>query len=313
MKKWWPVWLLLIATACAEKKVDLSGETPLKPEDFIAAFAVIKPPFYAADTNLRKLSDTLTIGYKALQQFVPDSSLTPVIGTDKKLTIHPVGKIEKENETYLLLNFTNRKKQTRLAVFVLDKKKKFIAAKELLNTGADDGYIHTLSINREPTFVIGREKDSKDNTLMYTRSGWVYNDAGLFMIVINDSNEDLKKAVVINPLDTLPRKNKFSGDYIRDKKNFISIRDNNKPNSYLFFVHFEKNGGNCTGELKGELLVKDAHSAQYADKGDPCVIDFRFEGNEVTIKETGTCGNRRGMKCLFDDSFVKKREPRKKK
>jgi hypothetical protein len=313
MKNWWPVCLLLVIMACSDKKPDLSGETPLKAEDFIAAFPVINFPFAAADTNLHKLADTVTFGYKALQQFIPDSSLTPVAGTDKKLVIHPVGRIEKENETYLLVNFTNRKKQTRLVVFVMDKKKKFMAAKEMLDTRSDDGYLHTLSINREPTFVIGKEKEGKDNNLLYTRAGWIYNDAGLFMIVVNDSNEDPSKAVVINPLDTLPRKNKYSGDYIRDKKNLISIRDNNKPNSYLFFVHFEKNKGTCIGELKGEMIMKDANSAQYTDKGDPCIVDFRFEGNQVTIRETGTCGNRRGMKCLFDDTFVKKREARKKK
>jgi hypothetical protein len=313
MKNWWPVCLLLVMTACSDTKPDLTGETPLKAEDFMAAFPSITLPFTASDTNLHKLSDTVTLGYKAFQQFVPDSSLTPVTGTDKKLVIHPVGRIEKENETYLLANFTNRKKQTRLVVFVMDKKKKFMAAKDILDNRANDGYLHTLSINREPTFTIGREKEGKDNNLLYTRAGWIYNDAGLFMVVVNDSNEDPQKAVVINPLDTLPKKNKYSGDYIRDKKNLISLRDNNKPNSYLFFVHFEKNNGTCIGELKGEMTMKDATSARYTDKGDPCIIDFRFEGNKIIIRETGTCGNRRGMKCLFDDTFVKKREARKKK
>jgi hypothetical protein len=133
----------------------------------------------------------------------------------------------------------------RLAVFVLDKKNKFLAAKELLNTGVIDGYKHSVAINREPTFVLIREKMSSDNSLQFSRTAWVYNNAGFFMVVMNDSNEDTKKLALVNPLDTLPRKRKYSGDYGRDKKNFISIRDSKNPNTYLFFVHFEKSQG-CT-------------------------------------------------------------------
>lgn len=302
--------LLILAAGCSEKHPDFSGAVPVKAEDFLALFSPVSLPMSASDTNINRLSDTTTIGYKALQQFFPDSALQQVIGKDTKQVIHPVGKIQKgkDAEIYLLLNFISKKKTTRLAVFVVDKKTKFLAVKTLLTTDADDGYRHTLSINREPTFVLGREKANADNSLQYTKSGWVYNDAGLFMVVINDSNEDPKKAVVINPLDTLSRKNKFSGDYVRDKKNFISIRDHKKPGAYLFFVHFEKNEGSCIGELKGEMRMNGAHTAQYTSKGDPCVIDFTFEGNEVTMKETGTCGNHRGIRCFFNDSFTRKRK-----
>jgi len=82
-----------------------------------------------------------------------------------------------------------------------------------------------------------------------------------------------------------------------------------KPNVYQFFIHFEKEEG-CTGELKGELKMKDANTAQFSEKGDPCVIDFHFEGNEISLKEQGSCGNHRGIKCFFDDTFIKKKELR---
>ena len=132
-------------------------------------------------------------------------------------------------------------------------------------------------------------------------------------MVINDSNEDPRKSNVINPIDTLPRKNKYSGDYVQDKKNFISLRDSKKPNMYAFFVHFEKNEASCTGELKGEMKMKNTTTAQYTGNGDPCVIDFKFEGNEIVVKEQGSRGNHRGIKCFFDDPFVKKKDPRPKK
>jgi hypothetical protein len=56
--------------------------------------------------------------------------------------------------------------------------------------------------------------------------------------------------------------------------------------------------------------MKDATSAAYNQGGDPCVIDFSFEGNNIILKEKGSCGNRRGMQCFFDDTFTKKKEPK---
>ena len=314
MRKCLPLLLLLLIGACKDKKIDLSGDVPVRISDFVAVFPKINTPYLVADTSIIKLADTITIGYKAFIQFFPDSSLVPIVGNNKKITIHPVGIIEKDKENYLLVNFTTQKKITHLAVFVTDKKNKYLASKELLGTYHDDEYTHSLSINREPTFLISKEKMGKENTMQFTRTGWVYTTSGgIFMVVINDSNEDSRKSNVINPIDTLPRKNKLSGDYVEDKKNFISIRDTKKPNVYQFFIHFEKDEGNCTGELKGELKMKDANTAQFAEKGDPCVIDFRFEGNEVSLKEQGSCGNHRGIKCFFDDTFIKRKETRTRK
>lgn len=313
MKKWWPLLLITVLIGCGVRKVDLSGDVPVKASDFMAAFPKTSLPFGVADTNITKLADTLTIGYKALLQFFPDSALIQIVGNNKKLVIHPVGKIEKEKETYLLINFTNQKKITKLAVFVTDKKNKYLAYKELLSTDMGTDYTYAVSINREPTFLISKEKMGKENSIQFTRSGWAYNSVGIFMVVVNDSNEDPQKANIINPIDTLTQKNKFSGDYARNKKNFISLRDSKKPGTYFFFVHFEKNEGSCTGELKGEMKMKSATTAQYTGNGDPCIIDFSFEGNEITLKEQGSCGNHRGIKCFFDDTFLKKKEPRLKK
>jgi len=310
MKNWWPLLLLMVMTGCGEKKIDLSGEVPVKASDFIAAFPKITLPFAIADTNITKAADTVTIGYKTFLQFFPDSALTHIIGNNKKTVIHPVGKIEKEKETYLLVNFTGQKKITKLVVFVTDKKNKYLASKELLNTDMEADYTHSVSINREPTFLISKEKMGRENVVQFTRTGWVYNRVGIFMVVINDSNEDPKKANIINPIDTVLRKNKYSGDYAQDKKNFISLRDSKKPGTYLFFIHFEKNEGSCTGELKGEMKMKTTTTAQYTGNGDPCIIDFNFGDTEITLKEQGSCGNHRGIKCFFDDTFQKKKDPR---
>lgn len=308
MPKAWFVWFaLLFLLACKEKKASVSGDAPVKKDVFIEAFPPINLPYQAADTNLAKLADTTTISYKVFTQFVPDS-VANQYAKDKKARIHPVGRIEKDNETYLLTNFTQNRK-TRLVAFVFDKKDKYVTHLPLLSNSNDDGHHHAVTVNREPTFIISRERISPDNQLQFTRNGYAYtNSTKSFIAVTNESNEDHKNTVILNPIDTLPRKNKYSGDYAENKKNFISVRDGRNASTYLFFIHFEKNDGQCVGELKGELTMRDEHRAVFHENGDPCVIDFVFSSNEISIKEQGSCGNHRGMRCQFNDSYRKKKE-----
>ncbi|HQS24683.1 MAG: hypothetical protein B7Y11_11250 [Sphingobacteriia bacterium 24-36-13] len=304
---------LFIGVGCKSDPIDLSGKTTVKEKDFLAAFKPMSLPFSLADTNIDAKADTLVIGKEVFLQFYPDSAFNNIMGKTKIYTIHPIGLIDKEKEKYLLFIIKENKKRKRLVVFVANEKNQFLASKELLNNFEGTEYHRSLSINKEPTFLISREKMGKANDILFTRAGWVYNDAGFFMVVINDSNEDPTKTAVINPLDTLPKLNKYSGDYIKDKNNYVSIRDGKDQNTYLFFILFEKSNGACKGELKGEFkLIKPAEGL-YSKNGDPCLIDFTFNSNQLKIKEQGSCGNHRGIKCFFDDRYTKKREPRKKK
>ena len=314
MFKWYFILLAaVLMVSCKGGKKSLSGDEPVKADDFFAAYSPVTLPTSYADTNILKKLDTTNISYAVINQFVADTALQKITGKEhKKLAIHPVGIINKGNENYLLTAFTQNKK-TKLYALVFDKDKKFKTSLELVGTKNDDGYIHSVSINKEPTFVISKEKITGDNQLMYTRQGLAYNDdAAIFLVVLNDSNEDLKKQnEILNPLDTLPRKSKYSGDYVQDKKNFVSVRDGKKANSYLFFIHFEKNDGGCTGELKGELTMVTENKAIFKESGDPCVIDFSFTGNTIKVKEQGSCGNHRGIRCYFNDEYKKKKEPKK--
>ena len=47
-----------------------------------------------------------------------------------------------------------------------------------------------------------------------------------------------------------------------------------------------------------------------AYNGDPCIIDFTFEDREIAIREQGSCGSHRGIKCYFNDTFTKKKDPK---
>jgi hypothetical protein len=300
--------LIICIAACKNKHASLSGEVPVDIKDFVAAFRKINLPYRIADTNMAKLADTTTISHTVFSEFIPDTVLLNAFGENlEKVKINPVGKIQKEDELYLLTNFTVNKK-TSLQTFLLDKKNKYLSHLELIKQDTKDNYAHSVNITSEPTFIIAREKINRQNDLLYTRIGYAYNNSsGDFIAVMNDSNEDLKRlSEIINPIDTFAEKNKFSGDYNKDKLNFISLRDGNNTIKYIFFIHFED--GNCTGELKGEMTMHDAMHAYYKQSGDPCVIDFTFTGKSIIVKEQGNCGNHRGIKCFFDDTYKKKKE-----
>lgn len=125
------------------------------------------------------------------------------------------------------------------------------------------------------------------------------------MLIMTDALID-KVTELINPIDTLPRKHKLSADYGPGKMNLVSIRDGRKNDRLSFFVHFEKNNGECTGELKGEAFFKSPTVAEYREDGDPCILTFTFTSSSVTLKEEN-CGSRRGMKCSFDGSFGRRK------
>jgi hypothetical protein len=302
--------------ACSEKKTDFSGNTPLKINDFNKVFKTVELPISISDSNLSKLRDTIEIGAKALSQFVPDSVVENIIpAKDQKALLYPLLKIEKEAEYYLMLNVHHPTKD-EIAVVVFSKKNVYLDYKIITNFLVEHKgsrhYGKSVSINKEPTFLVEENKMDEENVLVYEKNGWAFTE-NHFRLIYFDSNKKPESKTIINPLDTLATNYVYSGDYARDAKNFISLRDfTGVANKYQFFMHFEKKEGTCVGELKG-LLNFNKNQATYTEKGDPCIIHFTISGQIIKIKEDGNCGNHRNMTCYFNDSYDKKRKPKKKK
>ncbi len=116
------------------------------------------------------------------------------------------------------------------------------------------------------------------------------------------------KVVLVNPIDTLTRTHKLAGDYSRDKKNIVSIRDGRKPDLLTVFVHIE-NGAECVGEVKGDATITSPTTAVYQQPGDPCILQLNFSGSTVKLQELEGCGSRRGQNCAFDGAFTRKKQP----
>ncbi|MBM3415286.1 MAG: hypothetical protein FJY20_02335 [Bacteroidetes bacterium] len=307
---------LAFLPACKEKKIiSLSGDEPVEAEDFIAFFQPLSLPFQYADSTLRKNNkenDSLLISHKVFSGLMPDTILTRIYGKNVKPKIYAMGKTTgPNNEHYLLIKTAGGNKR---AVIVLgfNKNKEYGAALTALRPDLDASTQQSFTIDRRHTISQTVLRKNKNGTLSEGRDVYAFNaDSKLFYLVMTDALED-KPTELINPIDTLPRKNKWSADYTAGKMNLVSIRDGRRNNKLTFFIHFERNNRECTGELKGEAAMTSPTTAEYRQDGDPCKLKFIFTSSSVTLKEIEGCGSYRPLKCSFDGSFAKKKEPRAK-
>jgi hypothetical protein len=311
MKKWLPVLLFpLLVASCKDKKKQPVAEEVIKVSDFIDFFSEVKPPLRIADSSFRK-KDTTYIAYKTFTRFVPDSLLSRQFGKNVKPLIYPFGKITvKKQETYLFIKAITATHKTAF-VLVFDKDQKFVTGMPLLVTDNNSTATHTADIDSKYSITTNTQRKNPDGQSIYKKAVYAYiTSSGAFTLILTESNDHSVKPVLINPIDTLPRKNKLSGDYVQDKINLISVRDSKKPNQLLVFIHFEKDDGTCRGELKGAVKITGPGKAIYQQAGDQCVLQLSFSGNSVSMREEEGCGSHRDIKCFFEGSFIKKPAPK---
>lgn len=310
MKKY--IWLIALPVflCCKSKKVSLAGNDKVDADDFIRSFETAKLPYQVTDSVFSKEEDDSSlISYKIFTQFIADTVITKHYPKGVKPDLYPVAKLSAEKkESYLFCKAVTNAKEI-LYLLCFDKANKFIASKVLFAYDKNPDNIAFATIDNKYTITITHQRRSDQGELLYKKDAYVLNDMGGFTLILTESNDMAAKTMaIINPIDTLAHKHKFSGDYITDKKNFISVRDGKNASSMLFFVHFEKDNGACDGELKGEAKFISPTTAQYHGNSDPCIINFSFTPNKIAMKEIEACGNHRDIKCFFEGSFLKKKE-----
>lgn len=294
---------------CKSKKKSLSGEEEVEAADFIDFFPAAKLPYQFADTSLlKKEKDSLLINYKIFTQFVPDSILASVFGKSTKPKIYAMSRA-KGDYVYLFAKAIAGSKHVAY-VLGFDKHDEFLAAMPALEVDNSPATKQSTTIDKSYAITKTVVRKNADGTVSEGRDMYELNaGAKDFRLIMTDALDD-KITELINPIDTLPRKQKFTADYGRGKMNLLSFRDGRKNDRLSFFIHFEKNNGECTGELKGEAIMKSASQAVYREPGELCVLQFNFTQSSVTVKEVEACGSRRGLRCSFDGVYPRKKEPK---
>jgi hypothetical protein len=299
---------------CRSKKTKLADEDTVAINEFVDFFQDVKLPFRLVDsTILKKETDSASIGYKIFTQFIPDSVLQSQFGKGVKPAIYPLGKVAIKNfETYLFLKAIVPNKKVAY-VIALDKNNNFITAMPLAIEDKDPTTVQIGEMDPKYTVIRTVQKKMEDGQSNDSKKIYILNsETRAFSLIMTDEGLPEQVQDIINPIDTFQLKNKFSGDYIKDKRNYISIRDGKTTSQFLFFIHFEKDNGDCRGELKGEATLQGSKTALYRAVGNPCLLEFSLSGNTVSIRELEACGSYRDIKCFFEGSFVKKKEPKPK-
>ncbi len=295
---------------CRHKAADGGGGMKkIEPEDFQKMFLNLSLPVNFADSSLAKKITDSPLALSIFSQFIDDTLIQRHFGKTIKPRLFASGKlVVKKAETYLFIKALSPSKKI-LFVACLDKDGKFRTGMPLLIRDDDSGLRYTSGIDNKYAISVSRLRKDEDGRTFFVRTVYVYNEEGVFTLIMRESNEGKPKtAQIYNPIDTFAHKHKFTGDYMQDKRNFISFRDGKNNSVVRFFVHFEKDNGNCRGELKGEARFVSSTIARYIANGDPCSLEFNFNEKMVRMKELEGCGNHRDIRCYFDGVYNKHKE-----
>jgi hypothetical protein len=306
--------LFVLAISCKSKKVSPGNEDEeVTVPEFIHFFHSLPIPYEVTDTILRrKEPETAVIHYNLFTRLLPDTLLTRYFGKEAKPRLYAIGKTKVPGaESYLFVKGIAGNRRI-LFVLVFDGKDHYSATRPVIYSDNQAGISGEAGMDAKYTLSVGQRRKGQDGQVYYTKNDYVFNADGGFILILTESNEGKTKIPPIyNPIDTFPHRHKFSGDYAQDKRNIIAIRDDGKDASrFWFFVHFEKDNGDCKGEVKGQAKFVSPGVARYRSYSDPCAIQFTFDNGGISMNEEGGCGVHRDIKCLFEGFF--ERRPDKK-
>jgi hypothetical protein len=310
------VLLASLLTACKSKakKVLSADDENVSSQDFVEFFDEKTPPLLFSDTAFKnKPQDSAGISRGNFARFAPDSIFKPLYGS-KKPQLYAVGRVRNgEAEHYLFVRTAGVKNAIYLLVF--DEKYTYKSSMMLLSNPRKSAEPDEVSIDKNLLISFTDRYRQTDGSLAQYHQIFVYNTAGTFTKILEDGLQQGEKLEVLNPIDSLPRKNKLSGNYGGNENNYLSLRDGSTPNEYQFFLYMNKGqGSECRGELKGSFKLIGSDSAMYETQAEVCMLGFKFWSGQVRITEVKGCSSRHPAGCTFDAVYkrMKQQAPAKK-
>lgn len=303
------VFSTMLAACGGKSKKMMSGEESVDIKDFISFFDEIKLPLTLSDSILKmKNNDSTLIGDTIIKQFFGDTIFHDLYGK-KKPKVYAYGRFRNEDqETYLLLKTSNGARAIYAVAFTPENK--YSAGMLLISDGKKTNGVDKVVVDPRFTFTLVDSYKDVDGSINEFSQVYAYNNAGLFMVILKDGLQRGEVLPILNPVDTLPATSKFSGNYLKDSRNFISIRDGKTANDFVFFINMDKGATtDCQFELKGAAVFVTKDSAVYSSKSDPCKIGFKFGTSNIQITEITVCGNQRPADCSFNATYRKQKMP----
>lgn len=302
-----------VVAACKSKKGSGhdSGE-PMTFEEFQELFTPGTLPYkLSADTLLLKTADSLALDTSALK-FLTDTLSKGDFSKGERVKYFPLQRINGNAVNFFAVKAIAKSHAVGYLCF-FDKKGKFLNRIRVASTGSSNGVVTYMTLDTKNVVKVSNETKLAGGKTALKEDFYMVNADGTTTLIMTNSNGPTNAGQIFNPIDTLPRKNKFSGDYTSGDMSIISIRDGGDSKTFLFFISFSKDNGNCKGELSGKGQYIAGNRGEFKDKESACGLSFQFSSNRVSIREVGGCGAYRGIKCFFEGSFAKKVEKKKKK
>lgn len=309
--------LLIGVLACNNEKIseapqDANENTAFDLKDFSGMFPTATAPYQLTDSAIQNNKDTTLIRNQDFLNMIPDSVEEKVFGKNARIKYTPLAKVELPGATteYFVKGVSGSKKSVLLLTF--KKNETFGAAFPFITVDTDKNTSQVSTLEKNGTITRSLVRRSADDAPKEGKDVYVYNqETNQFDLIMTDILDD-SKLELINPIDTLARTHKWSGDYAQNKNNLVSIRDGRKRGFLTVFIHIEKKGGDCTGEIKGDAQIIAPDKAVYRQAGDPCVLELNFKSSSVTLKEVEGCGSRRDLECSFDGTYPRKKAEKEK-
>ncbi|HEV7332877.1 MAG TPA: hypothetical protein VGN63_17690 [Flavisolibacter sp.] len=290
---------------------DTAGDNDL-PAAFVRSFKTVTVPYQLSDTTLLKDEQKDTLSSRYISPLLPDSLKELAFGKTTKIKYMPLAKLQEQdrNAYYIVKGSAGGKKAAFLLLF--DKEGNYSSAMPFLVPDNKSATSQTSSVDKSFTITKAVSERSGGAVTGEGKEVLAYDPAEKrFTLIMTDLlNND--QGVLINPIDTFPKTHKLAGDYYRNKKNLVAIRDGRYANQILVYIHTENSDGDCKGELKGEFILTSSSTAVYRQGGDPCILALNFSGNTVSLNEERGCGNYRGLDCPLDGKFTRKKEEKQK-
>ncbi|WP_212002692.1 hypothetical protein [Chitinophaga sp. HK235] len=309
MKRYLLLLLMIGALAACKnnKKAGNNTNEPMTFEDFQALFKAGTLPYKLnADTLQLKMADSLAVAATDVNRFLTDTLTKGDYSKTEKVKLFPLTRMPGNVADYMIIKAVG-KSQTTGYLCILDKKGKYLNRLRIANTGGSDGSIISTSIDNKNVVKISAEKKLSGANTSLKEEFYAVNKDGSVQLIMTNTNGPTTAGQIFNPIDTLPRKHKFSGDYTSGDMSIVSIRDGEDGKTFQFFISFSKDNGNCKGELSGRGHYLAGNRGEYKDKESSCGISFQFSAGRVNIREIGGCGAYRGIKCFFEGGFAKKK------
>lgn len=300
------LWMALLMVGCGSNDQKETSETEGSSafQEFLQYFPEKQLPYELGDTSLKSGGKDLPA--EIVSSFVPDSIVANAPGSSKKVSYKPLARVEgSQGSTFAIIQVAKgSSRSTHLLVY--DQNGQFAGSLPFL-VPAGKNTRQVSSVDENHNIIRSTEQIQGIRITAEGKNIFAWDGAtNSFTWVMTDPLKDDEE--IQNPLDTFPQHHKLSGDYVKDKKNVVFIRDGRSPNQLQVFIHTEKNKGECKGELKGDFIVTSSNTAVFRQAGDPCVLQLKFSGNSVSLDEQQGCGNYRGLDCPFDGSFKKKKK-----